>query len=107
MIDGTKLIAWGFKPGKWFEDALPALNDAEAAGLDEDGLSEMAQGFMPVDSLMRTNSLTYVMLLDAETELERRNAAQDGIGVTTEARCGNAGIVAPRIAGGRSKAARR
>ena len=75
MIDGATLIAWGFKPGKWFKDALPAANQMHANGRSEDEIFAFIQEMMPVETLMRTNCLPYSMFLDAENDLERDNAA--------------------------------
>ena len=75
MIDGATLIAWGFKPGKWFKDALTVANEMRANGRSDDEVFAFLQGLMPVETLMRTNSLPYSMFLDAENDLERDNAA--------------------------------
>lgn len=75
MIDGNTLIAWGFKPGKWFKQAIEALNAARAGGMDEQGLFELAQRLAPVETLLRTNALSYGVFLDPQTELERENLA--------------------------------
>jgi hypothetical protein len=75
MIDGATLIAWGFRPGKWFQEALPAANRMRADGRSDDEIFAALQGMMPVEALMRTNSLPYSMFLDAENDLERANAA--------------------------------
>jgi tRNA-splicing ligase RtcB (3'-phosphate/5'-hydroxy nucleic acid ligase) len=31
-IDGNTLIAWGFRPGRWFKDALETANTMRARG---------------------------------------------------------------------------
>ncbi len=75
MIDGNTLMAWGFKPGKWFKDALRAANEMRAGGQSDDDIFARLQEMQPVEALMRTNTLPYAMFLDAENDLERANAA--------------------------------
>src|SRR3712207_2974536 len=75
MIDGNTLVAWGFKPGKWFKEALAAANEMRASGRSDDEIFAALQEMQPAETLMRTNSLPYAMFLDAENDLERANAA--------------------------------
>ena len=35
MISGKTLIAWGYKPGRWFAAAIAAAEQARACGADE------------------------------------------------------------------------
>ena len=51
MITGKELIAWGFKPGKWFPQAIDAANELAANGADEATIREAVAGFMPPEPL--------------------------------------------------------
>ena len=73
MITGLTLQKWGFKPGKWFKEALVELNKGKAGGMDDRQLFELANRFMPVEILLRTNALAFSVFLDAETEQECAN----------------------------------
>ncbi|MGJ4997763.1 RtcB family protein [Bradyrhizobium sp. HKCCYLS3077] len=75
MIDGNTLIAWGFKPGRWFKDALATANAMRANGADDDAIFVALQALQPVEALMRTNGVPFAMLIEAENELERVNVA--------------------------------
>lgn len=75
MITGKTLIDWGFQPGKWFAGALAQANRMRAQGADDDAIFQALQAMMPVETLMRTNGLSYGVFLDAENALERENAA--------------------------------
>jgi len=75
MIDGNTLIAWGFKPGRWFKDALQTANVMRAGGADDDAIFIALQAMQPIETLMRTNGVPFSMLIDAENELERANIA--------------------------------
>jgi tRNA-splicing ligase RtcB (3'-phosphate/5'-hydroxy nucleic acid ligase) len=74
-IDGNILIAWGFRPGRWFKDALEAASTMRAGGADDDAIFVALQALQPIETLMRTNGLQFSMLIDAENELERANIA--------------------------------
>ena len=74
-IDGDTLIAWGFRPGRWFKDALETANTMRAGGADDDAIFVALQALQPIEALMRTNGLPFSMLIDAENELERANIA--------------------------------
>jgi hypothetical protein len=37
-IDGNTLIAWGFRPGRWFKDALETAHIMRAGGADDDAM---------------------------------------------------------------------
>src|SRR3982751_4485531 len=74
-ITGETLIAWGFQPGKWFKAGIARANQLRAAGVAGDEIFTALQAMMPVETLMRTNGLSYGFFLDAEDELERANAA--------------------------------
>lgn len=73
-ITGKDLIAWGFVPGKWFPQAIEQANQLRAGGADDDTIFKLVQGLMPVQTLLRTNSLPYSVFLDTETDAERANA---------------------------------
>jgi RNA-splicing ligase RtcB len=73
MITGLTLQEWGFKPGKWFKEALVELNRCKAEGMDERQWFELASGFMPVEISLRTNALAFSVFLDPESDLERAN----------------------------------
>lgn len=75
MIDGNTLIAWGFKPGRWFKNALETANAMRAGGADDDAIFIALQAMQPIETLMRTNGVPFSMLIDAENELERANIA--------------------------------
>lgn len=47
MITGKTLIAWGYRPGAWFADAIPAAEKARAAGADEVAIRAIVAGFAP------------------------------------------------------------
>ena len=74
-IDGNTLIAWGFRPGRWFRDAWrPRTPCAPAARMMMRSLSR-CRPCSRSKRLMRTNGLPFSMLIDAENELERANIA--------------------------------
>jgi tRNA-splicing ligase RtcB (3'-phosphate/5'-hydroxy nucleic acid ligase) len=56
-IDGNTLIAWGFRPGRWFKDALETANTMRAGGADDDAIFVALQALQPIETLMRTNGL--------------------------------------------------
>lgn len=72
-IDGNTLIAWGFKPGRWFKAAIEIANQARDNGADEDTIFGLLQERQPVETLMRTNGIPYGVFLDHETPEERAN----------------------------------
>ena len=73
MIDGKQLIAWGFKPGKWFKDALIAANAMRDGQATDEMIYNAMLRMQPVETLMRTNGIPFNMLIDAENDLERAN----------------------------------
>ncbi|MGJ4918107.1 RtcB family protein [Bradyrhizobium sp. HKCCYLRH2060] len=75
MIDGNTLIAWGFKPGRWFKQGLETANAMRADGANDDAIFAALQALQPVETLMRTNGVPFAMLIDADNELERANVA--------------------------------
>jgi tRNA-splicing ligase RtcB (3'-phosphate/5'-hydroxy nucleic acid ligase) len=56
-IDGNTLIAWGFRPGRWFKDALETAHIMRAGGADDDAIFVALQALQPIETLMRTNGL--------------------------------------------------
>ncbi len=74
-ITGRELIAWGFKPGKWFPQALEKANEMRLNGADDDAIFAAVQAFQPIEVLMRTNGIPYSAFIEAETEDERENIA--------------------------------
>src|SRR4029078_3735390 len=74
-IDGDTLIAWGFRPGRWFKDALETANTMRDGGADDDAIFVALQAMQPIEALMRTNGLPFSMLIDAENALERAHIA--------------------------------
>jgi len=73
MITGLTLQEWGFKPGRWFKDALLTANRMRAEGADDDAIFAHLQTMQPVETLLRTNALPYSVFLDPETDQEREN----------------------------------
>jgi len=73
MIDGNTLIAWGFKPGRWFKGAISAANTMRSGGANDDEIFAHLQALQPIETLMRTNGLPFAMMIDAENDLERAN----------------------------------
>jgi RNA-splicing ligase RtcB len=74
-VTGRDLIAWGYKPGRWFADALAAANAAP----NEDARVVVARFAPPPapDPLPRRGAgeLAHVMNIRAESELEEANIA--------------------------------
>ena len=75
MIDGNTLVAWGFKPGRWFKDALGTANAMRAGGADDNAIFVALQALQPIETLMRTNGIPFSMLIDADNDMERANIA--------------------------------
>jgi tRNA-splicing ligase RtcB len=73
MITGKDLQSWGFKPGKWFKDAIVAANEMEAAGASRDFIFEAMQARQPVETLLRTNGIPFNVFLEPENDIERDN----------------------------------
>lgn len=78
MITGKDLINWGYEPGKWMGQALPALNRAAAEGADEAALRAIVEAHLPPPAIeMRPrDGVGFHRLIEAETPDERRNLAQ-------------------------------
>ena len=78
MITGKDLIAWGYQPGKWMGEALPALNRAAAEGADETVLRAIVEAHLPppVIELQPQEGASFHRAIEAETPDEERNVAQ-------------------------------
>ena len=50
MITGKQLIAWGYAPGTYFKDALPAANAVAEAGGDEAAIRAAVDKFVNVQT---------------------------------------------------------
>jgi RNA-splicing ligase RtcB len=75
VITGQHLQQWGFKPGKWFKEGIAKANELRGQGYNEDAIFRILQDMVPVETLMRTNSLPFSVFLDPDTDLERQNLA--------------------------------
>ena len=75
MITGETLIQWGFKPGKWFKDALMMAGALEAKGASQDAIFKALENLQPLEVLMRTNDRPYGVFVGAETDVEKANVA--------------------------------
>ena len=75
MIDGSTLIAWGFRPGRWFHGALATANAMHAGGADDDAIFVALQAMQPAETLLRTNGVPFAMLIEPDNEQERANVA--------------------------------
>ena len=78
MITGKDLIAWGFAPGSWFQQALQAANAAEAGGADRDTIRAVVASCAPppVLSLRAPGEMAFHAAIEAETEDEAANVAK-------------------------------
>jgi len=75
MIDGNTLMAWGFKPGSWFKEALNTANAMKVGGADDNAIFVALQALQPIETMLRTYGIAFSMMIDAENELERANIA--------------------------------
>lgn len=73
QIDGGTLISWGFQPGHWFKDGISVANQMRSSGASDDAIFAHLQTLVTVEIGLRTNTLTYAVFLDPETEAERAN----------------------------------
>lgn len=73
MITGDTLILWGFKPGRWFKQAIADANKLRSDGLSDDQIFTYLQSLQPVEITLRTNSLPYGIFIDHNTDQERAN----------------------------------
>jgi len=74
-IDGNTLIAWGFKPGRWFNDAINDGNALLKQGWSEEAVREIIAERQPAEIQPRTNALPFNVFLDPETDDEAENLA--------------------------------
>ena len=77
MITGKQLIAWGYAPGTYFKDALPAANAVLEAGGDEAAIRAAVDQFVPPPTtpLRPHGELAYFRNIEADTEDDAANIA--------------------------------
>jgi RNA-splicing ligase RtcB len=79
MITGKTLIAWGYRPGAWFADAIPAAEKARASGADEAAIRAIVAGFapppLPPAIAPRAKALPYSLNIRAEAPGDAENIA--------------------------------
>ncbi|MEE9481925.1 RtcB family protein [Methylobacterium ajmalii] len=73
IINGSTLISWGFKPGKWFPDGIKTANAMLGEGKSQDEVFAHLQTLAPQEVGLRTNGLPFGIFLSPETEGERAN----------------------------------
>jgi RNA-splicing ligase RtcB len=69
MITGNTLIEWGFKPGKWFADAITAANDLQEKGVPSDEIRLAVDGMqakLPVEVSLRPEALPFAQFIEPE-----------------------------------------
>lgn len=72
MITGKTLIELGYRPGKWFAEAIPHANQQKLEGA---ALKEFLDGLEPVLIFPHETPVAYHRNLRAETALETQNVA--------------------------------
>jgi tRNA-splicing ligase RtcB (3'-phosphate/5'-hydroxy nucleic acid ligase) len=79
MITGKTLIAWGYQPGAWFADAIPAAEKARASGADEAAVRAIVDEFapppLPPAVALREKGLAYRLNIRAEGAGDAENIA--------------------------------
>ncbi len=77
MITGKDLIGWGFRPGKWFPQAIAAANELAAEGADEATMRAAVATFAPPEPLdLSVSGETPLSVnIEAENEAEAANVA--------------------------------
>jgi RNA-splicing ligase RtcB len=80
MITGKTLIAWGYKPGAWFAEAVAAAETARLAGADEGAIRAIVERLAPPAapstlSLRAAGELSYRLNVRAEGHHEAENIA--------------------------------
>lgn len=75
MITGKELVQWGFKPGKWFGNALAEAQRMEGEGRSHDEIFAHLQTIQPVEMMPRTNGIPFSVFLEPESDVERDNLA--------------------------------
>lgn len=75
MITGKQLIAWGYAPGTYFKDALPAANAIAEAGGDEAAIRAAVDRFVPPPTipLRPSADLTYHVNIEASDDDDAAN----------------------------------
>lgn len=76
MITGNTLIEWGFKPGKWFADALIAANELRLQGVSDDEIRVKVDGIqekLPPEIPLRGESLPFSQFIEPENADEVAN----------------------------------
>lgn len=80
MITGKTLIAWGYKPGPWFAEAIAAAEKARLSGSDEAAIRAVVDRLAtpstaPSLALREAGDLPYHLNARAEDEHEAENIA--------------------------------
>lgn len=71
MITGKDLIELGFKPGKWFKDAITYVNENNLEG---EAMTEYLNSVRPPDVIpLLDNHVFFHENISAETEIEKQN----------------------------------
>ena len=67
MITGKQLIEWGYSPGTYFKDALPAANAVAEAGGDMAAIRSAVDKFVPPPTipLRPSSELQYHVNIEA------------------------------------------
>jgi RNA-splicing ligase RtcB len=80
MITGKTLIAWGYKPGPWFSEAIAAAEAARQAGADEQAVRAVVDRLAPPPlppsvPLRGRGSVAYTLNIRADDAHEAENVA--------------------------------
>jgi RNA-splicing ligase RtcB len=70
-VDGKQLIALGFRPGKWFGEALDHINNQELQG--DEMMNYLDQFRMPDPIALRNEPAAFSINIEAESEQEVQN----------------------------------
>ena len=70
QITGKDLIELGFKPGKWFKEALQYINDNE---LKDNEMISYLESAMPVEIDLHDKAVDYHVNIHADNEMEQDN----------------------------------
>lgn len=76
---GNSLIQWGFKPGKWFGEAIDLANSLYDDGWNTKAIKDRIAELEPapvVTQSPRTNTLPFSVFLEPENDVERANLDQ-------------------------------
>jgi tRNA-splicing ligase RtcB len=78
-ITGKTLIAWGYRPGPWFAEAIAAAEAARASGADEPAIRAAVDRFAPLPAPppvpLRDKSLAYTHNIRPEEPEDAENIA--------------------------------